>query len=68
MFDNKIDSIKTQGELPLSHHTISGVKFSALSSGDKALLYTVLVVILYLLIEVALYYYHKFTDEHKIDE
>jgi hypothetical protein len=62
MFDNKIDKVKTQGELTLSHHTFngaSGFKFSQLNQSEKALLYTIGMVIMYLIIEKVYLYYKK---------
>ena len=70
MFDNKIDKVKTQGELTLSHHTFtgaSGFHFSNLNQSEKAVVYTIGLVILYLMIEKAYHYYKKIVSEHAIE-
>jgi hypothetical protein len=69
MFDNKIDVIKTQGELTLSHHTFSDLHESKKgnNSSESALLYTVVLISIYLVIEKLYAFYLKFVTEHTID-
>lgn len=57
MFDNKIDVIKTQGELPLSHHTFQDMKGQHINQSEKALLYTCVIVFIYLVLDRAYTYY-----------
>lgn len=62
MFDNKIDPVKSQGELTLSHHLVSAIRWSQLNPSDRALIYAVGLVSLYLAVEYLHGVYLKFKD------
>ena len=69
MFDNKIDVIKTQGELTLSHHTFQEMHNSKhdINSSESALIYTMILIAIYLLLDKLYYIYHKYVTERTID-
>ena len=70
MFDNKVDNIKSQGELALSHHTFAEMhnnKGSITNSSENALIYTMFIIAFYLMIERLYIIYKKTMEEKTID-
>jgi len=69
MFDNKVDAVKTQGELTLSHHTFQEMHSSKhdINQSEKALIYTIILIAIYLGLERVYYFYYKYVTESHID-
>jgi|APSaa5957512535_1039671.scaffolds.fasta_scaffold331608_1 hypothetical protein len=62
MFGNKIDPIKDQTDLALSHHTFSTIKWSKLNDNEKTIVYAAIIMAIYLILDN---FHSKFLHKHK---
>ena len=51
MFGNRIDPIKTQTDVTLSHHTFATIKWSKLNDNEKTIVYAIIVLGFYLILD-----------------
>jgi hypothetical protein len=52
MFGNVVDPIKNQGDLVLSHHNISSLKWNKFSQNEKFIIYSIIGFGIYLLSDI----------------
>lgn len=65
MFDNKIDPIAYEDEVRLSHHFISDIQWSKLTTAQQALLITIAGLLVLHMVQYSHYFYMYVADPHQ---